>query len=101
MRLCKRYQYQRMASATHRHTGRWIIVDALENKLSHTRLGITASKRYGKAHDRNRFKRMVREAFRLCHKQLPVGFDLNIKPRSAAKRAITPLIQAELLSLFH
>lgn len=36
------------------------------------KLGITVSKKFGKAHERNYFKRIVREAFRQQRHQLPV-----------------------------
>ena len=83
-RIHSRRQYQQISRQHVRHVGRWIIVDA--RKTSHTsiRLGITVTRHYGGATERNRFKRIVREAFRLCCMELQPGFDLNIKPRSAA-----------------
>lgn len=98
MRIRKRSQYQRIAQQSKRHVGYWIIVDARENKASSTKLGITASRHYGIAVERNRFKRIVREAFRLCHQQLRLGFDLNVKPRQMARKAKSSDIQAELLN---
>jgi len=77
--------------------GNWIIVDFSES--SKTRLGITVSKKYGKAHDRNRFKRVVREGFRLSRSQLVEGKDLNIRPRTAAKAAKSADIKKELIRL--
>lgn len=63
-----------------------------------TRLGITASGRYGAAHERNRFKRLVREAFRLNRKALP-SLDLHIVPRQYAKGAKLSDVVAELKCL--
>jgi len=47
------------------------------------RLGLTVSRRWGKAIARNRAKRVIREAFRL-NKHLFKDLDLIVQPRRAA-----------------
>ena len=62
-----------------------MVVYGLENGKVHPRLGISASKRkIRKAADRNRVKRLLREAFRLGKAQIPPGLDLIVVPRDAA-----------------
>ncbi len=59
-------------------------VHGAENGLDHPRLGISVSrKRIRKATDRNRVKRLIREAFRLSKSELPAGVDLVVVPRVA------------------
>lgn len=79
----------------------WIIVYGIENGLEHSRLGLSVSKkRIRRAHDRNRFKRLIREAFRLGKAEIPVGIDLVIVPRGKiltfddARRELPRLSQA-------
>lgn len=77
--------------------GRFLCID--RKKGPHLRFGITASGRYGNSPERNRFKRLVREAFRTSRHLLPVDIELNILPRQKAKFAKMQDIQSELLKL--
>ena len=69
VRLRTRRQYHRMTHGTFRYTGQWIVIAVRQNKRPFSRLGITAARRFGSACKRNRFKRIVREAFRLSSPQ--------------------------------
>ena len=64
------------------------------------RLGIAAPRAYGKAVRRNRFKRLVRTAFRRVHASLrPV--DLLVEPRRGPRDADRPTLaglEADLLA---
>jgi ribonuclease P protein component len=97
-RLLKRWDYKRLSRDGRRLTGERILVDCAKTS-GKTRLGITASTRYGNAPERNRFKRLVREAFRLSRAKLPPGVDLNVIPRKLAKTATLAEIQTELSRL--
>ena len=78
-----------------------LVVYGAENGLDHARLGISVSrKKIRRATGRNRFKRLVREAFRLSKAELPAGVDLVVVPRGAtltfahARRALPDLAKA-------
>jgi ribonuclease P protein component len=49
-----------------------------------SRLGVTVTKKVGTAVRRNRVKRLVREAFRLCPDLLPSGVDLVVIAKDGA-----------------
>lgn len=62
-----------------------LVVNAAGNGLPHPRLGLSVSRRVGNAVVRNRWKRLIREAFRLQQHRLPAGIDLVARPRAGAK----------------
>jgi len=88
-----------MRSGFDRFVGTYLVIDHKPNKEEHSRLGITVSRRYGGAVERNRFKRLVREAFRLSRLEIPQGIDINVKPRSMAHQATLRGVLEDLRSL--
>ena len=71
-----------------------ILVFGHPNGLPHPRLGISASRRVGNAVVRNRWKRLLREAFRLTRQKLPQGIDLIVIPRPTAEPTLATLIES-------
>lgn len=59
----------------------FFVVYSKKNRLKINRLGITATKKIGNAVERNRAKRVIREAYRLLEPQLPIGMDIVIVAR--------------------
>ena len=49
-----------------------------------TRLGLSVSRKVGNAVVRNRWKRLMREAFRLSQYDLPARLDIVIRPKAGA-----------------
>ena len=61
-----------------------------------SRLGITVSRKVGKAVVRNRVKRLVREAFRRNREALPTGLDLVFVARAGKPATEHAAVVAEM-----
>lgn len=63
--------------------GKYIVLYVLPNNLNANRLGITVSKKIGKSVKRNRFRRLIRENYRLYEDFIKVGYDCVFVARSS------------------
>lgn len=97
-RLVKRADFLRVQREGVRRVGSFLGVE-IRWQAARSRLGITASKKYGSSPERNRFKRLVREAYRLHLAHLPPNAEINVFPRQRSKGAKLFQIAEELISL--
>jgi len=99
-RLINKKDFARVLRARNRFLGRFVAIDYnRRGEAFSPKLGITASRRYGKAHLRNRFKRVVREAFRLLYAEFPPGLELNVSPLARTQNFSRAMV-IEDLTLF-
>lgn len=74
-----------------------VVVYLRKNRLGINRLGLTCSKTVGKAVQRNRAKRIIKEAYRLNENRFAAGYDFVIVARVRAKDAKLSDIEKDLL----
>ena len=62
----------------------YLVLYARKNRTQENRVGITVSKKLGKAHIRNRTRRRIREVYRLNEEKFQPGWDIVVVARSKA-----------------
>ncbi len=72
-RLAKRPQFVRVYETGRKQFSRYAVLFFAGNDLQNSRIGITVTKKVGKAHIRNRLKRWTREVYR--RQREPLGLD--------------------------
>ncbi|HEY3246367.1 MAG TPA: ribonuclease P protein component [Phycisphaerae bacterium] len=86
--------FARVLSVSRRAEDRYLLVYVDENQQELTRMGIRAHRRVGNAVQRNRIRRLIREAFRLGRHELPAGIDIvciaKARPNSTNRRSPAP-----------
>ena len=99
-RLRRRADYLRCYRTGRRRHGSLAILYFIPNQLGHPRIGITASRKVGKAVVRHRLKRRIKETYRRWKRRgsLP-AMDLIVHLKPEAGAADFPTFRGELLRL--
>ncbi len=81
------------------HADAYLVLYARKNRTQSNRVGITVSKKLGKAHVRNRVRRRLREIYRLNEAKFQPGWDIVVVARSKAVDAPFDKLTASYLAL--
>jgi ribonuclease P protein component len=86
-RLVSNSQFKAVLANGRRFSNGILTLYMAKNDCEYSRLGVSVGKSSGNAVIRNRFKRLMREAFRQNQERIPAGFDyvLMISPRWSKK----------------
>lgn len=92
--LKKNKEFNRLYSRGKCYVSKSLILYILPNRSYKKRIGITTSKKIGKAVDRNRARRVIRESYRKVLKNIKPGYDLVF----VARKKTTHIKSTEVLS---
>ena len=79
--ICRNNDFRRIYARGKSYVSPLVVVYALKNRTKNVRVGITTSKKVGNAVQRNRSRRVIREAFRALAPRVRPGFDLVLVAR--------------------
>lgn len=99
-RILKRSEFLEITRFGRKFQNDGFIVFIKPGKTDGSRLGVTVTRKVGKAAQRNRIKRQVREFFRLNRQHLNQSWDINIVAKSKAADLSSKKVSLFLQDLF-
>ena len=96
MRLRRPDDFRRVRSEGRSWAHPLFILSQLPNEGTHTRVGLSASRRVGNAVARNRARRLLREAMRRWYHRVAGGWDIVLVARSTLLETQEPQVEAAL-----
>lgn len=97
--LKKNRDFQNVYKNGKSNANRYLVMYVADNGLHQNRLGISVSKKVGNSIVRHRLTRLIRESYRLNEELFPVGKDIVVIARTAAKGRSFGEIESALLHL--
>lgn len=99
--LKKNYEFKRVLNRGKCINGKFLAIYIFPNKLNKLRVGFAIGKKAGKAHDRNRIRRLIRENYRLVENKIKLGFDIVFvwKNRALADKVLFKQIENDMFLL--
>jgi len=100
LKIRKSFEYQTLNRLKKRIYGKYIAVDyRLNTNLNNPRLGITVPSKMANAYIRNKFKRLIREIFRLNQNTFPKHLEINVLAKSLKDDLHYTEIEKDFLNL--
>lgn len=100
-RLKKSWEFQRAYKNGKKYWDAYFVIYVYNTQFRNSRLGITVSKKVGKSVQRNRVKRLIREAFRMLKVELQQHYDIVVVGRNTACSLSVNQVRDSLYKLFH
>ncbi|MDQ2086014.1 ribonuclease P protein component [Herbivorax sp. ANBcel31] len=98
--LKNNYEFRRVYRKARFYAGQFMVLYVLKNKHNYNRLGITASRKFGKSIKRNRVRRLIKENYRQIEENIKIGYDLVVIARKTDKVPEYIEIKKEMKFLF-
>jgi len=97
--LKDKFEFDRVFNEGSRVSGRYLTAVIRRTKAGPVRIGIAASGKYGNAVERNRVKRLIREAFKTVLADINRPFEVVVIPKTNAKGVLMSSIYLDMNSL--
>ena len=100
--LKKNFEFKRIMNKGKCVSGKLIAIYVFPNKLKKLRVGFAVSKKAGKAHDRNRIRRLLKENVRLHEREFDHNLDIIFlwKNKISVDDTDFYLVEEEILNLY-
>ncbi len=85
--MTKRRDFELVFKEGINSAAKYFIIYVKKNGLTYNRLGLSVSKKIGKAVARNRIKRLLREAIRKVSEKIPLNYDFIVIAKKSSSEA--------------